>query len=88
MLFMGLVDLDQPYWLVGEHHFLHAQLNQVGGLWERAKKELAPVIPEATGWGKRGGGGHWWLPYWFDTQRISPSATRCDPSTVCLKKQV
>jgi hypothetical protein len=57
MLFMGLVDLDQPYWLVGEHHFLHAQLNQVGGLWERAKKELAPVIPEATGWGKRGGGG-------------------------------
>jgi hypothetical protein len=56
MLFMGLVDLDQPYWLVGEHHFLHAQLNQVGGLWERAKKELAPVILEATGWGKRGGG--------------------------------
>jgi hypothetical protein len=57
MLFMGLVDLDQPYWLVGEHHFLHVQLNQVGELWERAKKELAPVIPEATDWGKRGGGG-------------------------------
>jgi hypothetical protein len=56
MLLMGLVDLDQPYWLVGEHHFLHAQLNQVGGLWERAKKELAPIIPEETGWGKRGGG--------------------------------